>query len=116
MSEQAKLPEGVEEFPVRICECGAIHDRPELGCPECGSVIARAAGEAIYISDLPAVLAQRDKEWREALLGDEARQAAVVELKRATGLDLPPVVLANGCRQILQAAIEKAAPNGGGES
>jgi hypothetical protein len=29
-----------------------VHDRPELGCPECGSVIAREAGEAVFVSAL----------------------------------------------------------------
>lgn len=27
-----------ELWTVRECECGAIHDRPDAGCPECGSL------------------------------------------------------------------------------
>ena len=45
-------PKVAEVFPARICECGAVHDRPEAGCPECGSVIAREAGEAVFVSSL----------------------------------------------------------------
>jgi hypothetical protein len=41
----------IETFPIRVCECGAIHDRPEVGCPECKSVIARDAFEAIRVED-----------------------------------------------------------------
>jgi hypothetical protein len=63
MSDQHSQQEReIETFPVRVCECGAIHDRPEKGCPECGSVIAREVFEAVPL----AALQDREAEEKRA--------------------------------------------------
>lgn len=77
---RAEMPDRVEQFPARVCECGAVHDRPEAGCPECGSVIARAAGEAIFVADVPKLYAHWLEQLKEELLGDDAVAAAVTRL------------------------------------
>lgn len=80
--DQYQVPEGVETFPARICECGAVHDRPEAGCPQCGSVIARKAGEALHVSDLRAA-------WE-----DEAVEPVEQRLREATHRVCAPALAA----------------------
>lgn len=42
---EALIAESLIEIPeellwtIRVCECGAIHDCPEAGCPHCGSLV-----------------------------------------------------------------------------
>jgi hypothetical protein len=65
-------------------------------------------GRFIHVADLPAVLAQRDQEWRDGLLGEAAVEALKGEVRPRPGDYLQN----HHCRRGIQAAIDKAAPDG----
>jgi hypothetical protein len=56
---QPEQGQDVKRWTIRICECGCVHDRPNAGCPECGSVIAKDALEVIP-ADSPNVLSKEE--------------------------------------------------------
>ena len=99
-----------EVFPARICECGSVHDRPEAGCPECGSVIAREAGDAVFVSDLDAIRSQERQRVREEALkggGCGALEAAADAILSETGV--APLVALEAAHNALAAAFAKLA-------
>ena len=76
---------GIKVFPARICECGAVHDRPEAGCPECGSLIAREAGDAVFVADLGRLEESFKERVREELR--DGLEAAAKEMQDAAQSD-----------------------------
>jgi hypothetical protein len=111
VSDHLKLPEGLADaFAERL-----IHDdRNEIIC----------LGKEAVREGLETILAQRDAEWREGLLGDAALEAVAKAQHGPRGAGHPfdyvdgedrEWALADAQRTV-EAAIDKAAPDGGGKS
>lgn len=110
MSEHAKLPGGVRSWSIWRRPASALG--PAVDHIE-GGPLPELAEDVIPVSDLPAFLAQRDQEWRDGLLGDEAKEAAAdAHELRCAQLHAP--THRETAQVVLQAAIDKAAPDGGG--
>ena len=120
----ASLPEGTycicpdHDLLMPYChvhwEWNATHE----GCPVLVGEDERC-GQAVQVTTRSELLAQRDAEWHERLLGDEAVEAAVIVLSGATYLEsLDEEERRNeiGSQAMaIEAALDKAAPDGGGE-
>jgi hypothetical protein len=108
--------------PVKIlqCECGALHDRPDAGCPECKSTNYERL-ELFSEGDMQAVQEERDAALRERDRAVETRENANAVSVRVEGeneqLKRRAAVVAEALRETLDRASNyvKAVAAGAGQ-